>query len=51
MRIFGEPFCNRNLIDVWCNPKTGRLEIQDGHHRAEAAKKAGSDKMAVNIFR
>ncbi|MFG0541604.1 ParB N-terminal domain-containing protein [Pseudomonas sp. YQ_5] len=26
-------------VDVWRNPSTGRLEIQDGHHRAAAAKK------------
>ena len=25
-------------------PSTGRLEIQDGHHRTEAAKKAGLEK-------
>lgn len=26
-------------VDAWRNPKTGRLEIQDGHHRTEAPRK------------
>jgi RHS repeat-associated protein len=37
-------------VDVWRNPNTGRLEIQDGHHRTEAAKKAGLDKIPVRIW-
>ncbi|WP_347170023.1 DUF637 domain-containing protein [Pseudomonas salmasensis] len=37
-------------VDAWRNPNTGRLELQDGHHRAEAAKKAGLDKIPVNIW-
>jgi filamentous hemagglutinin len=28
----------------------GRLEIQDGHHRAEAAKRAGIDSIPVNVW-
>jgi RHS repeat-associated protein len=37
-------------VDVWRNPNTGRLEIQDGHHRTEAAKKAGLDKIPVQVW-
>jgi filamentous hemagglutinin len=37
-------------VDAWKNPNTGRLEIQDGHHRTEAAKKAGLDKVPVEIW-
>lgn len=37
-------------VDVWRNPATGRLEIQDGHHRAAAAKKAGIEKIPVDIW-
>jgi len=37
-------------VDAWRNPETGRLEIQDGHHRAEAAKKAGLDKIPVKVW-
>lgn len=36
-------------VDAWRNPNTGRLEIQDGHHRTEAAKKAGLDKIPVQV--
>ncbi|WP_024679772.1 ParB/RepB/Spo0J family partition protein [Pseudomonas syringae] len=36
-------------VDVWRNSR-GRLEIQDGHHRTEAAKKAGLDKIPVRIW-
>ncbi|NCE90886.1 ParB N-terminal domain-containing protein [Pseudomonas sp. L13] len=36
-------------VDAWRNPNTGRLELQDGHHRAEAGKKASLDKIPVNI--
>ena len=28
----------------------GRLEIQDGHHRTEAAKQAGIDKIPVRVW-
>ena len=28
----------------------GRLEIQDGHHRVEAAKRAGIDQIPVQIW-
>jgi RHS repeat-associated protein len=31
--------------------ESGRLEIQDGHHRVEAAKKAGLEKIPVNVWR
>jgi RHS repeat-associated protein len=37
-------------VDAWRNPETGRLEIQDGHHRTEAAKKAGLDKIPVQVW-
>ena len=37
-------------VDAWRNPKTGRLKIQDGHHRTEAAKKAGLDKIPVQVW-
>ncbi len=37
-------------VDAWRNPNTGRLEIQDGHHRTEAAKKAGVSKIPVNVW-
>ncbi|MDV7932088.1 DUF637 domain-containing protein, partial [Pseudomonas aeruginosa] len=43
-------FDQEKPVDVWRNPKTGRLEIQDGHHRTEAAKKAGLDKIPVSIW-
>lgn len=36
-------------VDAWRNPETGRLEIQDGHHRTEAAKNAGLDKIPVQV--
>ena len=36
-------------VDAWRNPNTGRLEIQDGHHRTEAAKKAGLEKIPVRV--
>ena len=32
------------------NPKTGKLELQDGHHRTAAAKKAKVDKIPVEIW-
>lgn len=37
-------------VDAWRNPATGRLELQDGHHRTEAAKRAGIDKIPVNVW-
>ncbi len=37
-------------VDAWRNPQTGRLEIQDGHHRTEAAKKAGLDEIPVQVW-
>ncbi|TRY10195.1 hypothetical protein FN961_25470 [Shewanella hanedai] len=37
-------------VDAWRNPNTGRLEVQDGHHRTEAAKKAGLDKIPVQVW-
>ncbi|MDZ4150439.1 RHS repeat-associated core domain-containing protein, partial [Methylicorpusculum sp.] len=37
-------------VDVWRNPDTGRLEIQDGHHRTAAAIKAGLDKIPVQVW-
>nr|WP_261312342.1 ParB/Srx family N-terminal domain-containing protein [Pseudomonas aeruginosa] len=43
-------FDQEKPVDVWRNPKTGRLEIQDGHHRTEAAKKAGLDKIPVSLW-
>ena len=43
-------FDQEKPVDVWRNPKTGHLEIQDGHHRTEAAKKAGLDKIPVSIW-
>jgi ParB-like chromosome segregation protein Spo0J len=36
-------------VDVLRRPD-GRLEIQDGHHRTEAAKKAGIDKIPVRVW-
>jgi ParB-like chromosome segregation protein Spo0J len=36
-------------VDVVRNPN-GRLEIQDGHHRTEAAKKAGLNNIPVRIW-
>jgi len=43
-------FDQNKPVDAWRNPKTGRLEIQDGHHRTEAAKKAGLNKIPVQIW-
>ncbi len=37
-------------VDAWRNPNTGRLEIQDGHHRAAAAIRAGLDKIPVEVW-
>lgn len=37
-------------VDAWLNPKTGRLEIQDGHHRTAAAIKAGIDMIPVRVW-
>lgn len=37
-------------IDAYRNPNTGKLEIQDGHHRTEAAKQAGLDKVPVKVW-
>ncbi len=37
-------------VDAWRNPNTGRLEIQDGHHRTAAAKKASLDKIPVQVW-
>lgn len=37
-------------VDVWRNPHSGRLEIQDGHHRTEAAIKAGLDQIPVQVW-
>lgn len=42
-------FDNFKPIDATRNAR-GRLEIEDGHHRTEAAKKAGLDKIPVNIW-
>jgi hypothetical protein len=36
-------------VDVWQRPD-GRLEIQDGHHRTEAAKQSGLDTIPVRIW-
>ena len=36
-------------VDVVKNSR-GRLEIQDGHHRTEAAKKARLDKIPVRVW-
>ncbi|MDH4871672.1 ParB/Srx family N-terminal domain-containing protein [Pseudomonas sp. BN515] len=36
-------------MDAWKGPD-GRLEIQDGHHRTEAAKKAGLESIPVRIW-
>jgi len=36
-------------IDVVKNAR-GRLEIEDGHHRTEAAIKAGLDKVPVRVW-
>jgi len=36
-------------LDVWLNSNTDRLEILDGHHRAQAAIKAGLTKVSVRI--
>ena len=44
-------FNKNNPVDVWRNPKTGRLEIQDGHHRTEAAKKAGLNNIPIKVWR
>ena len=37
-------------IDVWRNPKTGRLEIQDGHHRTIAALELKLDKVFIRVW-
>lgn len=37
-------------VDVWQNPNVGRLEVQDGYHRTEAAKRAGLNKIPVNTW-
>lgn len=37
-------------VDGWRNPSTGRLEIQDGHHRAAAAIRAGLEKIPVEVW-
>lgn len=37
-------------VDAWRNPHTGRLEIQDGHHRTGAAKKAGLTEIPVQVW-
>ncbi|WP_169745552.1 ParB/Srx family N-terminal domain-containing protein [Isoalcanivorax pacificus] len=37
-------------VDAWRNSNTGRLEIQDGHRRTEAAKKAGLDKIPLKMW-
>jgi hypothetical protein len=37
-------------VDAWKNPNTGRLEIQDGHHRTAAAIKAGLDTIPVQVW-
>jgi RHS repeat-associated protein len=36
-------------VDVSVNPATGRLEIQDGHHRTAAAVKAGINQIPVRV--
>jgi ParB-like chromosome segregation protein Spo0J len=36
-------------VDAARNP-AGRLEIQDGHHRTEAAKRAGITEIPVRIW-
>jgi RHS repeat-associated protein len=36
-------------VDVSVNPTTGRLEIQDGHHRTAAAIKAGVTQIPVRV--
>jgi RHS repeat-associated protein len=40
---------NGEPVDVSVNPATGRLEIQDGHHRTAAAIKAGVDQIPVRV--
>uniref|UniRef100_UPI00398C5262 ParB N-terminal domain-containing protein n=1 Tax=Obesumbacterium proteus TaxID=82983 RepID=UPI00398C5262 len=52
---FGQPTCVHLLaptqpIDVWRNPKTGRLEIQDGHHRTIAALELKLDKVSIRVW-
>jgi len=42
-------FNQNKPVDAWRNPNSGRLEIQNGHHRTEAAKKAGLDKIPVKV--
>ena len=37
-------------IDVWRNPKTGRLEIQDGRHRTIAALELKLDKVSIRVW-
>ncbi|WP_286011413.1 ParB N-terminal domain-containing protein [Methylovulum psychrotolerans] len=41
---------NFDPVDAWVNPATGRLEIQDGHHRTAAAIKAGIDQIPVAVW-
>lgn len=36
-------------VDAWKRPD-GRLEIQNGHHRTEAAKRAGLDNVPVRVW-
>ena len=43
-------FDQNKPVDAWKNPQSGRLEIQDGHHRTEAAKKAGLNKIPVKVW-
>lgn len=40
---------NGDPVDVSVNPATGRLEIEDGHHRTAAAIKAGVDQIPVRV--
>lgn len=40
---------NGEPVDVSVNPASGRLEIQDGHHRTAAAIKAGIDQIPVRV--
>ena len=37
-------------VSTWRNPSTGRLEIQDGHHRTAAAIKADLNEIPVEIW-
>jgi RHS repeat-associated protein len=37
-------------VSAWRNPSTGRLEIQDGHHRTAAAIKADLNEIPVEIW-